>query len=67
MLNGATPVNYALYRDASRTLNWGNTVGTDTVSGSGNGTAQTLTVYGRVPAQTTPAAGVYNDSVTVTY
>ncbi|HXS72605.1 MAG TPA: spore coat U domain-containing protein [Rhodanobacteraceae bacterium] len=65
MLKGTTPVNYALYRDASRTLNWGNTVGTDTLAGTGSGSAQTLTVYGRVPPQTTPAAGVYNDTVTV--
>lgn len=66
MLNGTTPVNYALYRDSGRTLNWGSTVGTDTLGGTGNGTAQALTVYGRVPAQTTPAAGTYDDTVTVT-
>jgi spore coat protein U-like protein len=66
MLNGATPVNYALYRDTGRTLNWGTTVGTDTLAGTGNGTAQPITVYGRVPPQTTPAAGVYTDNVTVT-
>ncbi|MFI4969665.1 MAG: spore coat U domain-containing protein [Lysobacterales bacterium] len=66
MLNGATPVNYALFRDNARTLNWGTTVGTDTLAGTGNGTTQALTVYGRVPPQTTPAAGTYNDTVTVT-
>jgi spore coat protein U-like protein len=66
MLNGATPVNYALFRDNARTLNWGTTVGTDTLVGTGNGTSQTLTVYGRVPPQTTPAAGTYNDTVAVT-
>ena len=66
MLNGATPVNYSLFRDSARTLNWGNTVGTDTLAGTGNGTSQALTVYGRVPPQTTPAAATYNDTVTVT-
>lgn len=62
---GAT-VNYQLFRDTSRTQNWGNTVNTDTMAGTGNGAVQTLTVYGLVPAQTTPAAGNYTDTVQVT-
>ena len=66
MLNGTTPVNYSLFRDSARTLNWGNTVGTDTLAGTGSGSSQAVTVYGRVPPQTTPAAGVYTDNVTVT-
>jgi spore coat protein U-like protein len=66
MQNGAALVNYSLYRDAGRTLNWGNTVGTDTLSGTGTGAAVAHTVYGRVPPQTTPAAGSYADTVTVT-
>lgn len=59
-------VNYQLFRDSGRTLNWGNTAPTDTLSGTGNGAVQTVTVYGRVPAQTTPAAGTYADTVQVT-
>lgn len=59
-------VAYQLYSDAARTTVWGNTPGTDTVAGTGNGNAQTLTVNGRVPAQTTPAAGSYADLVAVT-
>jgi spore coat protein U domain-containing protein, fimbrial subunit CupE1/2/3/6 len=62
---GAT-INYALYSNAGMTLNWGNTPGTDTVAGTGNGTGQVLTVYGQIPAQTTPAPSTYNDTVTVT-
>lgn len=62
----ATTLDYTLWRDANRTLNWGNTIGTDTLSGTGNGVAQTLTIFGRVPAQTTPAAGLYTDTVTIT-
>ncbi|MGH0282297.1 spore coat protein U domain-containing protein [Sinorhizobium meliloti] len=48
---------------------WGVTAGTDVVSGTGNGNVQNLTAYGRAPAQTTPAAGVYSDivAITVTY
>lgn len=65
MINGADTVAYQLYSDAAHTLVWGNTVNTDTVAGTGNGLAQALTVYGRVPTQTTPPAGIYTDSVTV--
>ncbi len=48
---------------------WGNTIGTNTVAGTGDGTQTNYTVYGRVPAQTTPSAGFYSDTVvaTVTY
>ena len=63
--SGAT-VNYTLYSDTGRTTVWGNTVGTDTVAGTGNGTGQNYTVYGRVPSQTTPAPGTYTDTITVT-
>jgi spore coat protein U-like protein len=64
-LSGAT-VNYALYSNSSRTTNWGNTVGTDTVGGTGTGASQLLTVYGRVPSQSTPAPGTYTDTIVVT-
>lgn len=62
----AATVNYTLYRDAARTLVWGETINTDTVAGTGNGNVQNLTVYGRVPSQATPAAGVYTDTVAIT-
>ncbi len=66
MVNGGATVDYMMYRDAGRTLNWGETNGTDTVAGTGNGAVQTITIYGRVPAQATPAAATYTDTVTVT-
>jgi spore coat protein U-like protein len=59
-------VSYELYRNSTRTQRWGATLNTDTVVGSGNGNNQSLTVYGRVPPQTTPTAGTYNDTITVT-
>jgi spore coat protein U-like protein len=62
----AATINYALYRDTARTLLWGVTIGTDTLAGTGNGNVQNLTVYGRVPPQVTPAAGVYTDTVAIT-
>ena len=63
---GSATVNYTLYSDSGRTTIWGNTVSTDTVAATGNGASQSYTVYGRVPAQTTPAPGTYTDTVTVT-
>lgn len=66
MTSGIATVNYHMYSNTGRTTTWGNTVGTDTVSGTGNGATQSMTIYGRVPAQTTPAAGSYADTVTIT-
>ncbi len=68
MTNAATPlyVTYGVYRDAARTQPWGNTPGSNTMSATGTGSAQTLTGYGRVPAQTTPNALTYTDTVVVT-
>ncbi|MBA8880828.1 Csu type fimbrial protein [Phyllobacterium myrsinacearum] len=62
----AATINYSLYSEATRTTVWGNTPTTDTVAGTGTGAAQPYTVYGRVPPQTTPATGTYNDTITVT-
>ena len=66
MTSGVNTVNYTLYSDFARATVWGNTVGTDTFGAIGNGVSQKYTVYGRVPAQTTPAPGIYTDTVTVT-
>lgn len=66
MTSGGATINYSLYTDSGRTTVWGNTVSTDTVAATGNGAAQSYTVYGRVPAQTTPAPATYADTITVT-
>lgn len=66
MENGAASVTYSLYSDSGRTTVWGDTVGTDTVSGTGSGSSQSYTIYGRVPTQTTPAPQTYTDTVTAT-
>jgi spore coat protein U-like protein len=66
LTSGATTVNYTLYSNSTRTTLWGNTVGTDTVAATGNGAAQSYTVYGRVPPQAAPAPGTYTDTITVT-
>ncbi|NML42963.1 spore coat protein U domain-containing protein [Ramlibacter sp. G-1-2-2] len=55
-------VPYELYRDSSHTQVWGQTIGTDTQTGTGT---NTFTVYGRVPSLSFPA-GNYTDTVLVT-
>ncbi len=71
---GTTFVNYALYTDSVRTLGWLTTTSTTTCTGgsntcaigTGSGSNQTITVYGRIPPQTTPAPATFNDTVTAT-
>jgi spore coat protein U-like protein len=63
---GTLPLNYSLFSDSALTVNWGNTVGTDAVHGTGIGSAQTLTVYGRVPSGQGNRAGAYTDTITAT-
>lgn len=66
MTNGGNFVTYGIYQDAARTTEWGETIGTNTISASGTGSVQNYTGYGRVPAQTTPVSGTYTDVVIVT-
>jgi spore coat protein U-like protein len=63
---GGAAIVYALYRDAARSLAWGNTLNSDTLLGTGSGSAQSFTVYGRVPAQAPVPSGNYADVVLVT-
>lgn len=69
MTKGSEAVTYGLYRNAGRTQPFGNTLGVDTLSGTGSGLSQPTAVYGRVPAQATPSPGLYSDTIvaTVTY
>jgi spore coat protein U-like protein len=69
-LGAGVQMGYGLFSDAAHSVNWGNTVGTDTVTGLGSGYAQVLTVYGQVfGGQIFAGTGVYTDTViaTVTY
>jgi spore coat protein U-like protein len=59
-------LGYALFSDPARTVNWGNTIGTDTVTGTGNGVAQAITVYGQATAGQFVAPGAYTDTITAT-
>jgi spore coat protein U-like protein len=62
----AALLHYSLFSNAGRTTNWGNTVGTDTLAGTGSGAAQLLTVYGQIPAAQFPRPGSYADTITAT-
>jgi spore coat protein U-like protein len=66
MMKGSEFVIYGLYRDAARSLPWGDTNGTNTVSGTGSGLVQPYPLYGRTAPQTTPSPGLYHDTVVVT-
>ena len=59
-------LNYTLSQDSAHTINWGNTTGTDTVPGTGNGAVQPHTVFGQIPASQFIQAGEYSDTITVT-
>jgi spore coat protein U-like protein len=57
---------YSLTSDSAHSVNWGSTVGTDTVTGTGSGSAQALTVYGQVAAGQYVNPGAYTDTITAT-
>ena len=64
-------LTYSLYKDSGYVNIWGNTTGNDTQAGTGNGAAQSYTVYGKMNAlgAQTLATGSYSDTViaTITY
>lgn len=66
MGSGANMLAFQLYKDATRAEIWGETPATDTLGGTGTGSPQTLTVYGRVAPQVAPAVGVYETQITAT-
>ncbi|CAN5307134.1 spore coat protein U domain-containing protein [soil metagenome] len=76
-LTGTSPTNrlmtrlgqsvaYGLYRNAARSQSWSTVAAGGAVAGTGTGVSQSVTVYGRVPVQQTPAPGIYADTVVAT-
>ncbi|EMC2780442.1 spore coat U domain-containing protein [Pseudomonas aeruginosa] len=61
--NTALTLTYNLYSDRPGGIVWDNTTG---VAATGNGNDQWYPIYDLVPAQTTPVAGTYRDTVNVT-
>jgi spore coat protein U-like protein len=66
MTNGANTLQYTLSSDAAHSVNIGQTIGTDTIAGTGNGSVQTITIYGQILANQYVVPGVYSDTVTAT-
>lgn len=59
-------INYELYKDASRSQRWGNTLNADTLTGTASGVNQNSSVYGQVMPQTGLEAADYRDTITAT-
>jgi len=67
-------VNYDLYTDSGRASAWTTTTSTTSCTGgtgtcitnTGTGASQPITVYGRVPSQSSTSPGTYSDTVLVT-
>jgi len=74
MANGANYLPYGLYVDSGYTHPWTTgasnsscTTANDCYLGTGNGSAQSIPIYGQVPITgTAPVPGTYSDTVTMT-
>ncbi len=66
MTGGSVTLHYALFSDAAQSVNWGQTIGTDTIAGTGNGTTQVLTIYGQIAAAQFVTPSLYSDTITAT-
>jgi spore coat protein U-like protein len=74
MISGANFLSYNLYVDSAHTFPWSTatssttcTTASDCYLGTGNGSAQTINIYGAVPTTATaPPPGTYTDTVTMT-
>jgi spore coat protein U-like protein len=65
--SGGGFLSYELFSNSLRTLAWGDGTALGAkVGGTGSGTGQSRTIYGRIPAGQSAAAGSYSDSVIVT-
>jgi spore coat protein U-like protein len=69
MVNGAEQLFYNLYRDAARTIIWGDgTGGTQayTIGNPQNNQDTSVPIFGRAPAGQNVSVGNYSDTITVT-
>lgn len=58
-----TTLSYQIFQDSSRTKNWGNTSGVDTVAGTGTGANQVLNIYSQVLSGQLVQPGTYTDTI----
>ena len=74
VFGGSNYLPYGLYTNVGLTTPWSSATGSATCTtssncytGTGNGAAQSITVYGQVPTiATAPAPGAYTDAVSIT-
>ncbi len=66
MTSGTHSLPYQLYLDAGRTQVWGDGNSSGLYTGTGTGSQQMLTVYGRLPSLNGIPPGNYSDTVTLT-
>ena len=66
MKSGNNNLPYQLYLDAGRTQVWGDGNSSGVYAGTGTGSQQQLTVYGRLPSLNGIVPGNYSDTVTLT-
>lgn len=64
MKSGSNVLGYGLYTDAARSINWGDSAGTNWVTGTGTGLAQKINIYGEIPANEYSNVGTYSDTIT---
>ena len=62
---GSDTIPYTVYRDSNRTQVWGTTATVDTIAGTGDGSVQTYTVYGRIAPVANLVVGNYTDSLSI--
>ncbi|WP_416758082.1 spore coat U domain-containing protein [Roseateles sp. So40a] len=66
MKSGNNSLPYQLYLDSGRTQVWGDGNSSGVYTGTGTGSQQQLTVYGRLPSLNGIVPGNYADTVTLT-
>ncbi len=64
MKSGSNVLGYGLYTDAARSINWGDSAGTNWVTGRGTGRAQKHNIYAEVPANEYSNVATYSDTIT---
>jgi spore coat protein U-like protein len=67
MISGLQFLTYEIYKETGRTNVWGDSGGaTVTMAGAPSILPQTVTVFGRIPANQSASTGVFVDTVAIT-
>ena len=63
MTGSSGTLSYQIFQNSSRTTNWGNTAGTDEVTGTGTGSNQIINAYAQILGGQYGVPGSYTDTV----